>query len=168
MPFQISPGVTLPVGSYRFDRFRAEFQSSDHRPWGFGSTTWFGSFYDSRLLQQSDYLRFTGHGGHWQAGASIDQNFAALREGNFVQRLMQFNLAYALHPSLILTSFFQYDTQAQSIGNNFRLRWTVRPGNDLFIVWNRNWQRLTLTPNDVNIVPAKDSLTVKLRWTFRQ
>src|SRR2546422_3071589 len=76
--------------------------------------------------------------------------------------------ADALHPNLILTSFFQYDTQAQSIGNNFRLRWTVRPGNDLFIVWNRNWQRLTLTPNDVNIVPAKDSLTVKLRWTFRQ
>jgi hypothetical protein len=168
VPFQISPGVTLPGGSYRFDRFRAEFQSSDHRPWGFGSTTWFGSFYDGRLLQQSDYLRFTGHAGHWQAGASIDQNFAALREGDFVQRLAQFNLAYALHPNLILTSFFQYDTQAQSIGNNLRLRWTVRPGNDLFIIWNRNWHRLTLTPNDVNIVHAKDSLTVKLRWTFRQ
>jgi hypothetical protein len=167
-PFAISTGVTLPVGSYRFNRFRGEFQSSDHRPWEFGSTTWFGSFYDGRLLQQSDYLRFTKRGGHWQVGASIDQNFGSLREGNFVQRLMQFNLAYALHPDLILTSFFQYDTQAQSLGNNLRLRWTVRPGNDLFIVWNRNWERLALTPNDVNIVPSKDALTVKLRWTFRQ
>jgi len=168
LPFEISPGVTLPVGSYRFNRFRGEFQSSDHRAWEFGTTTWFGSFYDGRLLQQSDYLRFTGHDGHWQAGASIDQNFGTLREGNFVQRLMQFNLACAFHPNLIVTSFFQYDTQSQSLGNNLRLRWTIKPGNDLFVVWNRNWERLVLSRNDVDILSAKNALTVKLRWTFRK
>jgi hypothetical protein len=168
VPFEISPGVTLPVGSYRFNRFRGEFQTSDHRPWEFGSTTWFGSFYDGRLLQQSDYVRFTSHGGHWQSGLSIDQNFGTLREGHFVQRLAQFNLAFAFHPNLILTSFFQYDTQAQNIGNNLRLRWTIRPGNDLFVVWNRNWERLILSRNEAGIVPDKDALTVKLRWTFRR
>jgi hypothetical protein len=167
-PFEIAPGVTLPVGSYRFNRFRAELQSSDHRPWEFGSTTWFGSFYDGRLLQQSDYLRFTGYGGHWQIGASINQNFGTLREGNFVQRLAQVNLAWALHPNLILTSFFQYDTQAQSVGNNLRLRWTIRPGKDLFVIWNRNWAQLVLSHNDLSLVPDKDALSVKLRWTFRK
>jgi len=168
LPFEIAPGVTLPVGSYRFNRFRGEFQTSDHRPWEFGATAWLGSFYDGRLIQQSGYVRFTEHGGHWQGGGSINQNFGTLREGNFVQRLAQLNLAYAFHPNLILTSFFQYDTQAQSVGNNFRLRWTIRPGNDLFIVWNRNWERLFLSRNDVDIVPSKDALTVKLRWTFRK
>jgi hypothetical protein len=167
-PFEISLGVTLPAGPYRFNRFRGEFQTSDHRPWEFKSTTWFGSFYHGRLLQQSGYLRYTGHGGHWQAGTSIEQNFGTLREGNFIQRLIQVNLAYAFHPNLVLTSFFQYDTQSETIGNNLRLRWTVRPGNDLFIVWNRNWERLILSPNDVSIVPDRDALTVKLRWTFRK
>ena len=76
-------------------------------------------------------------------------------------------MARAFHPNLILTTFFQYDTQAESLGNNLRLRWTIRPGNDLFVVWNRNWQRLVLGPHDVSIVPDKDALTLKLRWTLR-
>ena len=167
-PFQIARGVTLPVGAYRFNRFRGEFSTSDHRPWQLGSSTWFGAFYDGRLLQQSDYLHYTTRGGRWQTGVSIDQNFGRLREGNFIQRLVQVNVARAFHPNLILTSFFQYDTQAASLGNNLRLRWTIRPGNDLFVVWNRNWQRLVLSPHDVSIVPDKDALTLKLRWTFRK
>jgi len=168
VPFPIAPGVTLPAGAYRFNQFRGELATSDHRPWEFGSSTAFGTFYDGRLLQQSDYLRFTTRGGHWQTGVSIEQNFGNLREGNFIQRLVQVNVARAFHPNLILTSFFQYDTQAQSLGNNLRLRWTIRPGNDLFVVWNRNWQRLVLSPHDVSIVPNKDALTLKLRWTFRK
>ena len=166
-PFQIAPGVTLPVGGYRFNRFRGEFSTSDHRPWELGFSTWFGAFYDGRLLQQSDYLRYTTRGGRWQTGVTVDQNFGNLREGSFVQRLVQFNVALAFNANLIMTSSFQYDTQAESVGNNLRLRWTIRPGNDVFVVWNRNWQRLVLSPHDVSIVPDKNALTVKLRWTFR-
>jgi hypothetical protein len=57
----------------------------------------------------------------------------------------------------------QYDTEFQNIGANMRLRWTIKPGNDLFIVWNRGWQRQALSPHD--IVPQSDVVAVKLRWT---
>jgi hypothetical protein len=167
-PFEIAKGVTLPVGGYRFTRFRAEFQTSSHRWWEFGTTTWFGSFYDGHLLQQSNYLRFTGGKGRWQAGLTSDQNFGTLEEGTFVQRLMQLNLVYAFNPNLVWSNFLQYDTESQNVGNNMRLRWTLKPGNDLFIVWNRGWQRLLPSRNDLNIVPDKDVLAVKLRWTFRR
>ncbi|PWU06525.1 MAG: hypothetical protein C5B51_12155 [Terriglobia bacterium] len=166
-PFAIAPGVTLPAGAYRFNRFHGEFSTSDHRPWQLGSSTWFGAFYDGQLLQQSDYLNYTTRGGRWQTGVTLEQNFGNLREGSFVQRLFQVNVARAFQPNLILTSFFQYDTQAGSLGNNVRLRWTIRPGNDVFVVWNRNWQRLVLSPHDVSIVPDKNALTLKVRWTFR-
>ena len=167
-PFEIAKGVTLPVGGYRFTRFRWEFQTSSHRRWEFGTTTWFGSFYDGHLLQQSNYLRFTGRKGRWQAGLSSEQNFGTLKEGTFVQRLMQLNLVYAFNPNLVLSNFLQYDTESQNVGNNMRLRWTLKPGNDLFVVWNRGWQRLLLSRNDLSIVPDKDVLAVKLRWTFRR
>ncbi len=39
-------------------------------------------------------------------------------------------------------------TKSQNVDNNMRLRWTIQPGNDLFIVWNRGWQRLLLSPMD--------------------
>jgi len=155
-------------GTRRFDRFRLEFQSSPHRPWEFGTTTWFGTFYDGNLLQQNNYFRLTAPSGSWQVGVNINQNLGTLQEGNFVQRLWQLNLAYAFSPNLVLTSFLQYDTESQNIGNNLRLRWTIKPGNDLFVVWNRGWRRIILTPEDLSIVPDSDLFAVKLRWTFRR
>ena len=74
--------------------------------------------------------------------------------------------AYAWNPELVLSSFIQYDTASESVGTNTRLRWTIRPGNDLFIVWNRGWQRIVTDPH-VSLVPQSDLVAVKLRWTFR-
>jgi hypothetical protein len=68
----------------------------------------------------------------------------------------------------VLSSFIQYDTETQNVGTNTRLRWTIKPGNDLFIVWNRGWQRLVLNPNETSIVPQRDVVAIKLRWTFRR
>ncbi|HYK91079.1 MAG TPA: carbohydrate binding family 9 domain-containing protein [Acidobacteriota bacterium] len=167
-PFEIFPGITLPVGSYRFNRFRFEFQTSRHRPWEFGTTSWFGTFYNGHLLQQENYLRFTSPGGTWQAGVSTEFDFRRLLQGNFVQRLWQLNLGYSFNPNLVLTSYLQYDTESQNVGNNMRLRWTIKPGNDLFIVWNRGWKRLILSRDDLNLIPESELLAVKLRWTFRR
>ena len=66
----------------------------------------------------------------------------------------------------MLSSFIQYDTESQNVGTNTRLRWTIKPGNDLFIVWNRGWQRLILS--ETSIVPQSDVIAIKLRWTFRR
>ncbi len=50
---------------------------------------------------------------------------------------------------------------------NTRLRWTLRPGNDFFLLWNRGWQRLVLSPRDELLAPDPELLVVKVRWTFR-
>ena len=68
----------------------------------------------------------------------------------------------------MLTNFLQYDTESQNVENNMRVRWTIKPGNDLFVVWNRSWQRLLLDPRELNIIPDHEVLAVKLRWTFRR
>ncbi len=167
-PFEIARDVILPVGPNHFTRYRVEFQTSSHRWWEFGTTTWIGILYDGHLLQQNNYLRFTGRTGQWQTGVSSEQNSGTLREGTFVQRLLQLSLTYAFNPNLVWTSFLQYDTESQNVGNNMGLRWTLKPGNDLFVVWNRGWQRIYLTPGELNLIPDQDLLAIKLRWTFRQ
>jgi hypothetical protein len=166
-PFEISPGIVIPSGSYQFTRWRFEAQSSPHRALQGGTTTWFGTFYDGHLTQQENYIRFTPPGAHWQAEIDLENDFAHLREGNFIQRLWQAKAVYAWNPSLILSTFVQYDTESQSVGTNTRLRWTIRPGNDLFIVWNRGWQRVIRDPREVSLNPNAETIAVKLRWTFR-
>lgn len=165
-PFEVSPGVFIPAGDYTFTRWRFEAQTSAHRPLQFGTTTWFGQFYDGHLTQQENYLKWTSPKGRVQMEIVTQNDFAHMPEGNFVQKLWQVQAAYAWNPNLILTSFIQYDTDSQNVGANTRLRWTIKPGNDLFIVWNRGWQRL-LTRPDLSLVPQTDLIAVKLRWTFR-
>jgi hypothetical protein len=103
-----------------------------------------------------------------QLEADLENDFGHLPQGNFVQRLWQLQGAYAWNPNLVLSSFIQYDTESQNVGTNTRLRWTIKPGNDLFIVWNRGWQRLVLSPSETSIVPQSDVVAVKIRWTFRK
>jgi uncharacterized protein DUF5916 len=168
VPFEIVPGLKIPIGSYQFTRYRLEAQTSSHRAFQFGTTTWFGTFFDGHLTQWQNYVKWTSPKGRVQLEADTENDFGHLREGNFVQRLWQLQGAYAWTPNLVLTSFVQYDTESQNVGTNTRLRWTIRPGNDLFVVWNRGWQRLTLDPHETSIVPSSDAVTVKLRWTFRR
>ena len=167
VPFEIADGVTLPIGRYRFDRFVGEFETSPNRRTQFGNTSGFGTFYSGTLYQQSNYVRYTSARGGWQAGISVEQNFGQLPEGHFVQRLWQFNTTYAVSSYTSLTSFLQYDSVSQTVGNNLRLRWTLRPGNDLFVVWNRGWRRLYLSPSERSLSPDTELLAIKLRWTFR-
>jgi len=89
-----------------------------------------------------------------------------LPTGNFVQRLWQLQATYAWNPNLVLSSFVQYDTESQNVGTNTRVRWTIKPGNDLFVVWNRGWQRIVTDPH-VSIIPQSDLIAIKLRWTLR-
>lgn len=82
-----------------------------------------------------------------------------------MQRLWSVHGAYGWNPNLVLSSLIPYDTESHNIGTNTRLRWTIKPGNDLFVVWNPGWQRLILSPQQTSIVPQSDLVAVKLRWT---
>lgn len=165
-PFEVAPGVVIPPGSYEFTRWRLEAQTSEHRPLQFGTTTWFGTFFNGHLTQWENYLRWTSSKGRLQLDVDTENDFARLPAGSFVQRLWSIRGAYAWSPNLVLSSFIQYDTESQNVGTNTRLRWTIKPGNDLFVVWNRSWQRIVIDPH-VSIVPQSDLVAVKVRWTFR-
>ena len=165
-PFEVAPGVIIPPGGHRFDRFSAEAASSEHRPFSFATSTVFGSFYDGRLAQFMNSLNWTSPRGRLHLGLSITNNFGHLRKGNFVQRLWSQNIALAWSPNVVLSSFVQYDSVSRNLGTNTRMHWTIKPGRELFVVWNRAWQELPEHPN-VTLAPDSEMIAVKLRWTLR-
>ena len=71
---------------------------------------------------------------------------------------------YALSPDLVLSALTQYDSESRDLGLNARLRWTLRPGRDLFLVWNHNWKRLPEPRTRFD--SEADQVVVKLRWTW--
>ena len=90
-----------------------------------------------------------------------DQN----QGGDFIFRLWQLKAVYAFNPNLLLATFFQYDSESQDLGMNARLRWTFRPGNDLFVVWNRNWVH-PLDEGPFTLAPESDQVAVKVRFAW--
>jgi hypothetical protein len=167
VPFEIAKGVVIRAGSYRFDRFRAELQTSLHRPWQIATKVWFGTFYTGRMVEWIQSLAYTMPGGHLQLNLSADNAFGNLPEGNFAERLWQLNVVYAFTPDLLLSEYTQYDNDSNNLGINTRLRWTIKPGTDLYVVWNHGW----LHPEDEErwsvLKPISDQAVVKLRYTWR-
>ena len=153
----------IPPGEYRFDRYRVEAQSSQSRPWRVGSTVWFGEFFGGRLTQWESFVYWTFGPGKLRIELDAENDFGDLPQGDFIQRLLQWKTFYAFSPDLIVSAFTQYDSESRDLGLNTRLRWTMRPGCDLFLVWNRNWKRLLL-PNDTFTRDA-DQVVLKVRWT---
>lgn len=165
-PFEVAPGVVIPPGSYQFNRFRLQAESSDSRPLSVGTTAWFGQFYGGNLTQLIGSVKWTQRSGHLQLALSTENDYGYLPQGDFRVLLWQLKAVYAFDPNLVLASFFQYDSESEELGMNARLRWTIEPGRDLFVVWNRGWKHpVGERPMDL-LVPDADQVIVKLRWTF--
>ena len=171
-PFEIAPGVVIPPGDYHFTRYRVEAQSSRHHPARVGATVWFGEFYEGHLTQYEGFVTWTDPRGHLSLSLEGETDVGHLPFGDFIQRLWQLKAVWAFTPDVVLSSYFQYDSESRNLGMNTRLRWTIRPGNDLYVVWNRDWLRPLddEAGRDVGAFafrPLDDQLVVKLRWTFR-
>jgi len=167
VPFEIAEGVVIPAGGYQYDRFRIEVESSEHRMFSVSSSVWFGDFFTGTLTQWETAINYASRGGHLQLNLMAENDFADLPEGSFIQRVYQVRAVYAFSPQLILSTNTQYDSESRDVGINARLRWTIEPGNDLYLVWSsaleRPWQ-----PDDWGLIRnTEDHFAVKLRWTLR-
>jgi hypothetical protein len=93
---------------------------------------------------------------------SGERNVGDLAQGRFTQTLTGSRLRINLSPDLSIATYLQYDTDSDSVGTNTRLRWTVRPQADLFVVYNHNVRELLQRwQTDSN------QLLVKFQYAFR-
>lgn len=166
-PFEVSPGVTIPVGAYHFTRYRVEASSRPDRPWSVHLIERFGGFYSGQLTTTELSAGYSDRRGHLQLSIDGLHVQGTLPEGDFITRLWQLRTSFAVSPDLVFSIYGQYDSDSSNLGVNSRLRWTIHPGADLYVVWTREW----LHPPDANrwsdAEPRSDEAIVKLRWTFR-
>jgi len=127
-PFEVSEGVTLARGRYRWMQYRLEVGTAQKRRLYSQVTWWFGGFYNGSI----DQVIWTGA---WNPTSLItveftgERNMARLPAGNFDQTLVGNRLRLNLSPDLSIASY---------VGVNTRLRWTFTPEADLFVVYNHN------------------------------
>ncbi len=140
-PFEVARGVTIPAGSYHWQRYRVEVGTAQKRRLYTQLTWWFGGFYNGDLQQ----LAWTGA---WNPMPLVtiefsgERNVGDLPSGQLRQTLVGNRLRVNVSPDLSIASYVQYDTDSDSVGVNTRLRWTFTPAADVFVVYNHNVRSL--------------------------
>ena len=102
-PFPIAPGVTIPAGEYRFDRYSLRGNTPESRPWVVYADFGAGDFYTGTLKSGSVEVEWTSPDGKLQLGVSNENNFGYLPQGDFIIRLTQVEAAYSFTPDLALS-----------------------------------------------------------------
>src|SRR5262249_22610650 len=154
VPFEIRPGIAVPPGSYRFDRYRAEVNTATKRPWVVDFAFRYGGFYDGRLRQYQPALTLKPSR-HLALVLQMERDEASLPEGDFVSQLYSGRLSYNFSPYTTWSNLVQYDSESRLLGFQSRFRWTLQPGNDLFFVVARGWFRR----DDGDLLPSFDRVS---------
>jgi hypothetical protein len=174
-PFEIVPGVILPPGDYQFTRWNVEIDTASKRRWQFQNAWWFGSFWSGHAnqLETSFHYKLAPH---FQTGISLEETFASLKEGDFVASLVVLRADYSVSPLLTFFNLVQFDNDAaKNLGWQSRVRWTLRPGNDMFFVFGRGWVRDEVRDlsdpaefvRHASFHPTETSVAAKVQYTFR-
>jgi hypothetical protein len=161
-PFEVQPGIVIPAGDYRYTAWIAELETAERRRWIAELEARWGSFYDGDLtrfkvgvvLKPSPHV-LASVAGEWSEGT--------LPAGRFTARVLEGRLEMNASPDLGLSTLVQYDSDSRELGWQSRLRWRIRPGSDLFVVFNRGWLR----EEDGVYRPRFDHGSAKVQHTFR-
>jgi hypothetical protein len=162
-PFQISPGITLPVGGYGFDDVAASYTLAQQRPLRavFGVSR--GSFYSGHKTT------FSATGGRVRVNDQFSLepgytfNKVDLKEGAFTAHLLSTRITYTMTPTAFVSALTQYNSSGNSLSTNARLRWEYSPGSELFVVYNE--ERDTLSRRYPDLVNR--AFIVKVNRMFR-
>ena len=162
-PFAIAKGVTIPIGGHNYRNVRAEYAGGQQRPLSGTVFVERGSFWDGDKTTfgvSSGLARLTPR---LSVEPALSVNRVELPYGAFTTKLVSSRATFTLTPLMFVSGLVQYNSSANQLSTNVRLRWEYQPGSELFVVYNEGRDtRGTGFPTFQN-----RALIVKLNRLFR-
>jgi hypothetical protein len=138
-PFHIHDGIAIPTGGYSHLRHTVSLTGPTNKVISYSFSFDKGGFYSGRSDQLVAGLT-------WKKSASlttsveIREYWVRLAEGEFHTTLALVRFNYFFTPKISLTNFVQYDTDSANVGLQSRLRWILKAGQEIYVVFNHQWQ----------------------------
>jgi hypothetical protein len=135
VPFQIAPGVAIPVGQYDWATFGFDFSSNPSAPLSITGRTDVGPFYNG--TRNGGSITLTARkGSSISSSLLLDYQDVNLDQGEFIRKLVGLKFAYFFTPRVFFQSLTQYNNQQQVFTTNLRFAWLNTAGTGLFVVFN--------------------------------
>jgi hypothetical protein len=165
--YEVSEGISIEAGDYTNWEYALRGGTAGRRRVSlFGGITRSG-FWNGDRTNYGGRITFRPNPGV-SIGTNIQLNKVTLPQGSFDANLYEIETDWSPSPWLSATGQVRYDDQTDLVGLFARLRWIVKPGNDLFLVYTQNWQNL-----GANILDDRDLITlsrggsVKMNYVYR-
>ena len=160
-PFEIYPGVVIPVDAYSNQRFYWSYEGSRARRIALAFGGEVGSFYSGHLTQiePSIVLRPSRHVAF---SVGYSGSFVELEEGDFDRHVVVTRLNLMFTVDISWSTLVQWEHETGNVVVNSRFRWIIVPGRELYLV-----VREELLEGDGSLKLQRSAPVVKLRWTFR-
>ena len=138
--FTIHPGIVLPAAAeYDFVRFGAQLRTAARRIVAVESRVEMGQFFSGDRQEVALNIAIRPRVGV-VLNLENEWNRVSLPEGQFETRLFRVIADTQFNPWFYLVNNVQFDSVSRVIGWQFRSRWILTPGNDLYVVYLHNWQ----------------------------
>ena len=136
-PFEISPGVLVPAGEYRYTNAEASVNSDSRRTLSFRAVVIFGGFLSGTETSVGSTLSVRS-GAKFTASIGWTRQDIDLPWGDFVTNLGRARFNYSFTPRVNFQSLIQYSDRDENWSGNLRFAFlnASGAGSGLFIVYN--------------------------------
>lgn len=142
-PFLIGD-VQVPAGEYEFNDAGISFETNNSRRMAINGFVLAGDYYGGDRLSSSINLGVRANR-YFRSDTTWAYNDIALPGGTFNSHIVRQRLGLSLSPTLFTNTYVQYNDAAELLSLNLRFNWMYRPGADLFLVFNQNWNAPSLS-----------------------
>jgi hypothetical protein len=163
-PFEVNPGVYVPLGRYAFNEWIANYGTDPSATLFLSGTAAAGDFYDGTI-------RTLSFQGGYRRGSNLTwigswvRNFVRLPVGDFNTDLIGLRFNWSFTPKSFLQTLSQYNSQTGQIGHNIRLGILATSSTGLFVVFNTaNATRDYFDPHQVERRTLSRALFVKFNY----
>lgn len=161
VPFEIVDGIVIPAGEYRQVEFEIEWGTSAKRPFFMEMEIEYGDYYAGHALKlESEVFYRPNRFGQLELGGEFTD--ADMPVGDFEVWTGFLGLRLTPTTTLSFNSVTQYDNLSKRMGLNNRIRYIIKPGSDLFLVFNKGYQREL-----GKFRGFRTESIAKLGWTFQ-
>ena len=167
--FSPSDGLSITPGNYTIWEYRLFGRTSGRRRVSFFGGGTIGGFWDGDRQQYGGRVSFRPSPGV-SLSTNIQYNDVQLPGGNFTASLYEISTDWNPSPRIAINGQVQYDDQSEVVGLFSRLRWIVKPGNDIYLVYTQNWRRELidiLDPDNYMYNTLSRGASVKVNYTYR-
>jgi len=162
--FDLSDDVEILAGEYTYHNIYAEYSTPGGNDLSADINASYGSFFDGFRFSAglapkwiaSRYLEFTG-------SYQFDKLDFADRYQYLNSHIIRIRTLFTLNKAISVFAFIQYNSTAHSTLLNLRFRYNPREGNDLYLVYNEQFNSNRY--REVPILPTTVNRTIIAKYT---